>query len=75
MSGLKSLARGGHAMGLDVVKSSNKPSSIELHLNNVFQKDSIDCVIGVGVNAGQYGSSLRKMGLNVNVSERESELL
>jgi FkbM family methyltransferase len=48
--------------GFDVIRSHNNHGSIEFHLKNLFAKYSIDCVLDVGANAGQYGSSLRKLG-------------
>jgi FkbM family methyltransferase len=49
-------------IGLDLIRSHNNHSSLEFHLGNIFAKKSIDCVLDVGANAGQYGASLRKLG-------------
>ena len=36
--------------------------SFNVHLKNILTKYSIDCVLDVGANAGQYGASLRSLG-------------
>ena len=48
--------------GFDLVRSKNSHGSFDVHLNNVFKKYSIDCVIDVGANSGQYGAFLRRIG-------------
>lgn len=50
--------------GFDLIRSKNNHASINLHLNNVFEKYSVDCVIDVGANSGQYGTALRGLGFN-----------
>lgn len=50
--------------GFDLIRAKNSHGSFEVHLNNVFHKYSIDCVIDVGANSGQYGSFLRGIGFN-----------
>jgi FkbM family methyltransferase len=51
-------------IGFDLIRARNNHGSFEVHLNNVFSKYSIDCVIDVGANSGQYGSFLRSIGFN-----------
>ena len=48
--------------GFDLVRQENNHGLFDIHLNNVFRKYSIDCVIDVGANSGQYGSFLRGLG-------------
>lgn len=48
--------------GLEILKSANNHYSIDSHLGNVFSKYSIDCVLDVGANAGQYAHFLRGIG-------------
>ena len=50
--------------GFDVIRTRNNHGSFDVHLNNVFHKYSIDCVIDVGANSGQYGAFLRGIGFN-----------
>lgn len=50
--------------GYDLIKTKNNHGSLDLHLNNVFHKYSIDCVLDVGANSGQYGAYLRALGFN-----------
>ena len=50
--------------GFDLVRLKNSHGSFDVHLNNVFKKYSIDCVIDVGANSGQYGTFLRSIGFN-----------
>lgn len=48
--------------GFDVIRSKNNHGSFDAHLKNILTKYSIDCVLDVGANAGQYGASLRGLG-------------
>jgi FkbM family methyltransferase len=48
--------------GYDVVRTRNQHNSLDEHINRVFAKYSIDCVIDVGANTGQYGIFLRELG-------------
>ena len=48
--------------GFDVIRSMNNHGSFDVHLNNIFARYSIDCVLDVGANVGQYGASLRRLG-------------
>lgn len=48
--------------GFDVVRVGNNHSSLGFHLNSLFSKYSVDCVINVGANTGQYGAFLRSLG-------------
>ena len=50
-------------MGFDLVRVRNNHVLIDLHLKNVLEKYQIDCVLDVGANIGQYGDSLRALGL------------
>jgi FkbM family methyltransferase len=50
--------------GFDIIRTKNNHGSFDVHLTNVFQKYSIDCVIDVGANSGQYGAFLRSMGFD-----------
>lgn len=50
--------------GFDVIRIQNNHCFLEKHLSNVFAKYSIDCVIDVGANTGQYAALLRRMGFN-----------
>jgi FkbM family methyltransferase len=59
---LRSIKKILNKFGFDVIRSHNNHDSLEFHLNNLFARYSIDCVLDVGANAGQYGSSLRKLG-------------
>lgn len=51
-----------NAAGVEVTRKDNAHSSLEFHLASIFSKYSIDCVLDVGANSGQYGESLRKFG-------------
>lgn len=55
---LKQLAR---RFGYDLIKLKNQPT-LEIHLQNVFKKYNIDCVLDVGAHVGQYGKLLRSIG-------------
>jgi len=50
--------------GYDVIRTKNRHDSFGAHLANVFDRYSIDCVIDVGANSGQYGTFLRQIGFN-----------
>ena len=48
--------------GFEIMRKSNNHAAFDMHLNNLFNKYSIDCVIDVGANSGQYGTFLRNIG-------------
>lgn len=48
--------------GFDIIRSCHNHGSIDLHLKNLFAKYSIECVLDVGANTGQYAASLRHLG-------------
>jgi FkbM family methyltransferase len=48
--------------GFEVTRKGNNHNSIETHLSSLFAKYTVDCVIDVGANTGQYGEFLRSIG-------------
>lgn len=48
--------------GFDIVRTENSNDNLSKHLQNLLSNKSIDCVIDVGANTGQYGSFLRGIG-------------
>lgn len=48
--------------GFEVTRKGNSHNSIDFHLATLFSKYTIDCVIDVGANTGQYGEFLRSIG-------------
>lgn len=48
--------------GFDIVRMKNLHQDHAQHLRNVLASRSIDCVIDVGANVGQYGAFLRGIG-------------
>lgn len=50
--------------GFDIIRTKNNHGSFDTHLTSLFQKYSIECVIDVGANSGQYGTFLRSIGFD-----------
>lgn len=49
-------------LGFDLVRTRNAHEDLAKHLANVLLSRSIDCVLDVGANSGQYGLFLRSLG-------------
>lgn len=54
-------------MGFDVMRLRNRNDTLEAHLKNLFATRSIDCVLDVGANSGQYGAFLRTLGFSGHI--------
>jgi len=48
--------------GFEITRVGGLNTGFSEHLRNVLRAKSIDCVIDVGANSGQYGAELRKLG-------------
>ena len=53
-----------NAAGYELTRKGNTHNSLEFHLASIFSKYSIDCVLDVGANSGQYGKFLREIGFD-----------
>jgi FkbM family methyltransferase len=60
----KLIKRAVQKAGYDILSRNRNDMLLQGHLHNVFEKYSIDCVIDVGANVGQYGSFLRNIGFD-----------
>lgn len=51
-----------NALGYDLVRLEKEHLRLENHVSNVLKRLSIDCVLDVGANEGQYAELLRRRG-------------
>jgi FkbM family methyltransferase len=58
--------RGLHRLGVDVIRHPSR-HSFDWHLQLLFAKLGIDCVLDVGANRGQYAQLLRKIGYSGHI--------
>ena len=56
------LQKNANMAGLEILKTAHNHYSIDSHLINVISNYSIECVIDVGANTGQYAQFLRRIG-------------
>lgn len=53
--------------GYDIIRAVDNVHTIDALLSNIIRSHSIQCVIDVGANRGQYGSFLRKLGYSGHI--------
>lgn len=58
------LAHLARLLGYDLVPLPVPSERLDVHLSRLFTHLSINCVLDVGANQGQYGARLRQMGYN-----------
>lgn len=60
--------------GYLIVKKKKAPLDVHMYVANLLDQLSVNCVIDVGANVGQYGKALRENGFKGHIYYRSSRL-